>query len=128
MLVVWEVTEQKIPTKWEYIDTWLTNLNAPKKVINAAIEINNALVDLGLGDNTQDWEKDYDRISRVDRTSLSRLHDLIMTDLYCTACVNCEYICIHCKLGDDSLCTPRHRYADDYFSIVRKWVEKKRAL
>ena len=119
------MTEQKIPTKWNLIAILLEELNAPKKVINAAIEIDNALENLGLGDNTQDWEKNYDRMWEWNHANPIALYNLILTQKYCTACKDCGSICCHCKLGNGTNCTPRRWYADQYFSIVRNWVSKK---
>ncbi|MHA1287276.1 MAG: hypothetical protein ACTSPB_07720 [Candidatus Thorarchaeota archaeon] len=118
------MTKEKIPTKWDFIANWLKKLNAPKKVINAAIAIDDALDSLGLGYNTEKWEEDYDDILQLDRTRLSLLYDLVLTDDYCIACDDCCLICRRCKLGTRFACTPRSKHADQYFTIVRKWAQK----
>jgi len=120
------MTEERIPTKWDFIASWLREINAPKKVINAAIAIDDALDDLGLGYNTKDWEEDIDNVSSWDRTSFNALYSLISNQEYCTACEDCDTICRHCKLGDEVACTPRRWHADEYFTIIIKWVKKKK--
>jgi len=122
------MTEEKIPTKWKYIAARLIELKAPKKVINAAIAIDDALGNLGLGYNTEEWEEDYDCILGLNRTTPSALYNLILTEEYCTACDDCNGICRRCQLGIGFACTPRSRHADKYFSIVRNWVSKQKQL
>lgn len=122
------MTNKPIKSKWMFIADWLRELNAPKKVINAAIAIDDALESRDLGYNTRSWVQDFDNVSKWDRTNFNALLNLIMNDNYCTACENCEWICFNCKLGEQKNCTPRHWYADEYFSIIKKWIEKKKAL
>ena len=118
------MTEEQIPSKWKFIASWLEELSAPKKVINAAIEIDNALIHLSLGYNTKEWVEVYDIISKWDRTRFDLLFDLMMNDEYCTACEDCGCICRHCKLGDSNTCTPRYWHADEYFTIIKRWIKK----
>ena len=119
------MTEKEIQSKWMFIAAWLIELKAPIKVVNAAIEIDNALIALGLGHNTPKWDKDYDSVSQWDRSTYPLLHNLIMSDSYCSACYEVDYDCGLCKLGDHHHCTPRSRYAANYFSIVRKWTQNQ---
>lgn len=119
------MTDEPVLSKWDFIAKWLKELNAPKKVINAAIEVDDALIACGLGHNTCDWERDYDYITGWDRTSYEALFNLINTEEYCTACEDVCGICRKCKLGANLCCTPRSRHADKYFSIVRNWTEQR---
>ena len=111
MLVVCAITEVVIPRKWKYIADQLRELNAPKKVINAAIEIDNILVDLGLGFNTQDWCEYY-------YSQTLSLYGLVHNANSCSACTRCDT----CVMGDSTSCTPRRKYADDYYRIVSDWT------
>ena len=97
-------------------------MNAPKKVINAAIEIDKALVQLELGYNTKRWESTI-------RDGPVNLFAIVSGVHICSAChdtkseetqynVNCKI----CKLGRDCKCTPRSKYADNYYGIVDDWV------
>lgn len=119
------MTDEPVLSKWMFIAAWLIELKAPGKVVNAAIEIDKALIAYGLGHNTQEWERDYDYITGWDRTSYEALLNLINTEEYCTACEDVSGICRRCKLGTGLCCTPRSRHADKYFSIVRNWAEKR---
>jgi hypothetical protein len=110
------MTEEVIPRKWEYIADQLRELNAPKKVINAATELDNIMVKLGLGFSTSYWERHYLEFSEPED-----LHNLIFCQSSCTACEDCSRMCYRCKLGTKNECTPRSRYADEYFHIVGHW-------
>lgn len=105
-----------IPRKWEYIAERLEEINAPKKVINAAIELDDIMVGLGLGDNTSYWERHY-----TEFCGKKELNTLISSRQTCTACVDAKNKCEDCKLGILRYCTPRSKYPDDYFAIVRGW-------
>lgn len=110
------MTKEEIPRKWKYIADRLKLLNAPEKVINAATQIDNIMVKLGLGYNTPYWERHY-----LEYPEPEDLHDLIFYQSSCTACVDCDSVCSRCKLGHKGNCTPRSKYADDYFHIVGHW-------
>lgn len=120
-----KMTEETIQSKWVFISNWLKELGAPEKVINAATEIDNALIGLGLGYNTKEWEEDYDHVSRWNRADPTTLKKLIMNGYYCSACDDVDELCSKCKLGEVMSCTPRSKHADQYFTIVRRWVEKQ---
>lgn len=118
------MTNEEIPRKWEYIADQLRKLKAPKKVINAAVEIDNLMVKLDLGYNTPQWEQlTYYRRAPVTHKSL-RLYGLVNNAQSCTACMEAEF-CSRCKLGTKGQCTPRSRYADNYYLIVLQWLLKQ---
>jgi len=105
--------------KWKYITEKLQEQKAPSKVVNAAREIDNALVSLGLGYNTNEWEEQSKEI-----LSISFLVGDVRS---CAACLDArlrdpEVPCYACKLGDITSCTPRSKYADDYLRIVQNYV------
>ncbi len=110
------MTKEEIPRKWKYIADRLKLLNAPEKVINAATQIDNIMVKLGLGYNTPYWERHY-----LEYLKSEDIHDLIFCQPSCTACVDCDNMCFRCKMGVKGNCTPRSRYADSYFYIVGHW-------
>jgi len=110
------MTEEKVPRKWEYIADQLKELNAPLKVINAAIELDAIMCNLGLGHGSPYWLRHY-----AEYCITGELHELIFCQASCTACVDCRCVCSKCKLGVKGRCTPRSRYADDYFGIVGNW-------
>ncbi len=110
------MNESYIPRKWEYIADRLKEINAPKKVINAAIELDSLMVELGLGDNTSYWERHH-----TEFYGKEGLNTLISTRQTCTACLDAQNKCEDCKLGIPRYCTPRSKYPDDYFAIVRGW-------
>lgn len=111
--------EGEIPRKWVFIADKLRMLNAPKKVINAAVELDRLMVKLSLGDNTPYWERHYNEY-RVSE-DLGDLDKLIFCRASCTACVDVDNMCVNCKLGIKGNCTPRSRYADNYFYIIGIW-------
>jgi len=113
------MTKEIIPSKWMFIATWLIELKAPKKVVNAAIEIDNALIGLGLGNNTEFWEDMYNY-----EIYTFKLIDLINCTDSCTACFFAYPHCKKCTFGSPGNCTPRSKYADQYFLIVYSWVKK----
>lgn len=113
-----------VPRKWEYIATRLKEINAPDKVVNAAIEIDNAMVRLGLGYNTTVWVNAYPHyVSNPPDTG--GLYDIVMDRHSCSACVDSGYMCFACKLGSAHKCTPRSKHADKYFTIMKNWTKKK---
>lgn len=114
----------KIPRKWEYIVSRLKEIDAPKKVTNAAIEMDNAMVRLELGFHTDLWEKRYPLCVKYE-PSIFQLNKLIGSMGTCSACVESGYICSDCKLGAARRCTPRSKHADLYFSIVKNWVAER---
>lgn len=118
------MTEDKIPRKWEYIADQLRLLNAPAKVVNAATEINNAMVRLGLGFHTDLWKKSYPICVKYE-PSITQINKLIRSMGTCSACVESGYICSDCKLGAPKRCTPRSKHADLYYSIVKDWIAEK---
>jgi len=111
----------EFPRKWEYIATRLKEFNAPNKVHNAAIEIDNAMVRLGLGYHTGGWVMKYPICLKYP-PSMHELYSLISDFSSCTACEDCKRTCMHCKLGCERHCTPRSKHADQYYNIVRQWV------
>lgn len=116
--------EEDIPRKWEYIADQLDRLKAPAKVVNAAIEIDNAMVKLGLGYHTDDWVKRYPVLLKYPPT-ITELHSLVSSHRSCTACLDCLSICTNCKLGTERQCTPRSKHADRYYGIVKRWIINK---
>lgn len=104
--------------KWEYIANKLKKMKAPAKVVNAAQELDNILVELGLGWNTEAWNA---------YSTECLLYYLVVSGNTCTACVQAEE-CRFCLLGADPVnetdyyCTPRNKYADNYYKIVRDWT------
>ena len=113
------MTEEAIPRKWEYIADQLRQIYAPKKVINAAIEIDNAMVKLKLEYNTLDWRRIYSE-------DYLTLLGLINNSASCSACHDATNGCTYCRLGGKTGCTPRCKHADDYYSIVHDWVFQNR--
>jgi len=107
--------------KWEYITNKLKKFNAPVKVVSAAQEIDKILVELGLGWNTEAW-------SAYSAAKHSLFH-VVASKKTCTACVQAEE-CYRCVLGGYVVnergyyCTPRNKYADNYFGIVTSWTHK----
>lgn len=110
------IKENHIPRKWEYIAERLEEINAPKKVIKAALELDDLMVELGLGSNTAYWERHH-----TEFYGINGLYTLISTRRTCTACVDATNDCDNCKLGILRQCTPRSKYPVDYFAIVRGW-------
>jgi len=107
--------------KWQYIAKFLELENAPVKITNAAKEIDNILVGLGLGGDTSAWNS-YDKFHNYKEESWDGIHDIINNTSFCPACVICGYNCENCILGDEERCTPRDKYADNYFLIVSNYV------
>ncbi len=123
--VIDDITDSEdIPRKWEYITTQLRKFNAPSKVVDAAVEIDNAMVRLGLGFHTDLWKKRYPLCVKYE-PSMYQLNKLIGSMGTCSACIESGYICSDCKLGAPKRCTPRSKHADLYFSIVKDWVADK---
>jgi hypothetical protein len=121
--------------KWEYIARALRNMKAPSKVINAAQELDNILVSLGLDYNTSYWAV-YESENKYQDEYLGSLCSIIYNATYCTACfdINNEDVnCSDCALskgmgkymGKYISCTPRSLYADDYYKIVTDYVVSK---
>ena len=106
-------SKEEVPRKWVYITQELFKLNAPFKVLNAAIELDNALVRLGLGYNTADWIAMYPTKPCISK--------LIVNKPSCSACEQ-SIFCNYCVLGDYYSCTPRNKHADDYYGIVGNWI------
>lgn len=119
------MNKEAIPTKWSFIATWLEVLDAPKKVVNAATAIDDALENRGLKYNTQEWKTEYERVPIWNHTKLTELYRIIVDDNFCTACEDCKNKCHLCKLGEHKNCTPRSKHADKYYSIVRNWVRTR---
>jgi hypothetical protein len=113
--------------KWEYTAKALENLKAPKRVINAAQEVDNILVDLGLDYNTSYWIS-YVSKRKFQDEDLSSLNFIIGNVTFCSACTDTDgddVDCSDCKLsGGDVDCTPRYLYADDYYGIVARYMNK----
>ena len=110
------MTSEEIPRKWKFIADKLKEFNAPLKVVNAAIELDNITVSLGLGYNTPYWARHSDEIhTAVD------VNDMIFSRRSCTACAEVNNNCDDCRMGEYGHCTPRKKYADDYFGIVGRW-------
>ena len=117
------MTEISIPRKWEYITAQLEERHAPTKVINAAAEVDNLLVQLGMGYHTLSWKYKYlYSLHNKDVRYYDLYYDVVMDTLSCTACEEVAPFCFLCRLGNSSGCTPRKKYADDYFKIVHHWV------
>lgn len=117
--------------KWEYTAKALKNLKAPKKVIDAAQEIDNILLSLGLDHNTLLWinyvsENDYQN------EDWNSLFDIIGEAVYCSACFDIDdndVNCLDCLLSKGmsigTSCTPRNVYADDYYRIVIDYMRDR---
>lgn len=113
-----------IPRKWEYITLKLEEIDAPKKVINAAKNIDDEVVRLGLGYNTSQWRQHYEKhvkTKKVLTNSKTFLYDLCLCTDCCTACKECVE-CKNCLLGNNKGCTPRNKYPDNYYMIVKNWL------
>jgi len=108
--------------KWEYIANALKYKNAPKKVINAAEEIDNILVSIGFGWDTEDWELYEGSPENESWTDIGRL---VNDRSCCPACYDCYNNCPDCILGNEEGCTPRSKYADNYFHIVNEYVRNR---
>ena len=106
-----------IPTKWKYIVNRLKDEGAPQKVINAALEIDHEMRLLNLG-NTYEWKRAF-TIGTIDNINT---HDLVRDESFCSACKECNGHCANCRLGNPKGCTPRSKYADNYFFIVDSWL------
>ena len=119
------MTEKRVPRKWEYIADQLRKLNAPAKVVNAATEIDNAMVKLELGYNTKYWVNDLYHRTPPPSTQLLRLLSLVNNSDSCSACDETIAGCHTCKLGGKDGCTPRRNYADKHYSIVYNWITSK---
>jgi hypothetical protein len=121
-----DTTDSKdIPRKWEYIADQLREHKAPAKVVNAAVESDNAMVKLGLGYHTEYWTKKYPIYLKYQPLLIKELYDLVTDNKSCSACEDCGCICSECKLGQSRRCTPRNKHADLYFTIVKFWVAGK---
>jgi len=108
--------------KWEYIANKLREFKAPAKVVNAAVELDNALIKLELGWNTDEWSA-YPEVVCV-----AGLRGLVYDVLTCTAC-DVVNDCSECTLGGHYgqyyyCCTPRSKHADNYHHIVAGWISK----
>lgn len=119
--------EEDIPRKWEYIADQLKKMKAPSKIIDAATEVDNLLTGLGFDPHTLPWLEDYSNFKET-CIDFDLLFSILMEKDYCTACYDCSSICELCKLGGIVRphvigCTPRSKYADMYFQMVRGWVE-----
>lgn len=117
--------------KWEYIAEALKNLKAPKKVIDAAQEIDNILLSLGLDHNTLSWIN-YASENEYQNEDLDSLLDIIGEAVYCSACFDIDdndVSCSDCLLAKGMnvgiSCTPRDVYADDYYRIIMNYVRDR---
>lgn len=115
--------------QWEYITETLKNLRSSSKVVNAAQELDNMLVSLKLDYNTPRWI-DYVSKREYQNEDWDSLYDITIIPVYCSAC--CD-ICGESKYCSDCLlsegicgsCTPRDKYAEDYYRTVTKYVSDK---
>jgi len=98
--------------KWEYIAKALKNLKAPKKVIDAAQEIDNILLSLGLDHNTSSWFN-YASEKGYQNEDWDSLFDVIGEAVYCSACfdiddndVSCSACLLSKGMQTGTSCTP----------------------
>ncbi len=120
-----ECEDKDMLRKWEYIAKVLRNLNAPSKIINAAQEIDNILVNLGLNHNTPSWIK-YVSENEYQNEDWNSLDGIICNATYCSACFDIndnDINCLDCLLSKGNIsCTPRSLYTDDYYRIVSNYI------
>ena len=107
--------------KWQYIAKSLEFKNAPTKIINAAKEIDNILVELGLGWDTYMWSF-YEMRHNYEDESWDHIREIVNNTNFCPACVACSNRCENCILGDEQRCTPRDNFADNYFLMVTHYI------
>lgn len=115
--------------KWEYTAKVLENLKAPKKVIDAAQEIDNILVGLGLDHNTSQWI-DYVSHNEYQDEDWYSLSDIVGEAVFCSACFDADdndINCRCCKLSKGRVfsCTPRSVYPIDYCRVVTHYVSDR---
>ena len=114
--------------KWEYTAKVLKNLKAPNKIINAAYEIDNILVNIGLDHNTPRWI-DYMSEHEYQNEDWSSLRYLMSDPTYCSACFDVydnDINCSDCLLSTGSTsCTPRSVYANDYCRMISDYIGNK---
>lgn len=110
--------------KWQYIADALRIKGSPEKVINAAKEIDAALVRLGLGNAGFEYGP-YKEGNSHKSESWADISDMVYDVGNCSACCDCEQQCENCKLGGGGHCTPRSKHADDYFKVITDYVSKK---
>jgi hypothetical protein len=115
--------------QWEYITEALKNLKSSSKVVNAAQELDNILVSLKLDYNTPHWI-DYVSNNEYQNEDWDSLYDIVNSTIYFSAC--CDICgesknCSNCLLSEGirGSCTPRSKYADDYYRIVMNYVSDK---
>lgn len=111
------------PRKWEYIIECLHHMKVPKKIIDAAEEVDTTLIRIGLDWNTRQW----DGFQKPDphNVDFNLLDIILMYRDFCTACADADS-CKNCKLGNEDQCMPRSMYADNYLRIVGTYVLRKR--
>lgn len=114
-----------IPSKWEFTADKLKQRGAPDDIVNAAIEIDNLLISLNLGYNTQEWINDYNHIFNHEFMDVKKLQALVYNTTFCSACDDCMTVCEKCKLGNIYNCTPSPPYPKNYFRIVNGWISKQ---
>lgn len=111
--------------KWVYVAKTLRHLKAPSNVINAAQEIDNILVNLGLDHNTPRW-MDYISKHEYINEDWSSVRYLMGEPDFCSACFdvnNIDINCSNCLLSKgNASCTPRSVYANDYCKIISDYI------
>ncbi|MDD5617364.1 MAG: hypothetical protein PHH85_14310 [Candidatus Methanoperedens sp.] len=117
--------------KWEYIAQALEHHQAPAEIIEAAKDLDRALVNCGLTHNTPAW-LDYESCNSPDREDWIRLDDIVIGSMYCSACttdngktIPCERCELNRGLTKEISCTPEFVYGKDIFNIVKSFVRAK---
>lgn len=114
-----------IPTKWKWIAMRLESLGAPPDIVQYARNIDAMLFVLGLGENTLGWEADYES---MDKRSL---FNVVTEPSYCPACMDAVdigeddiecIVCLYCKLGNETGCTPSEKYGFDWYGAICRWI------
>lgn len=102
--------------KWEYIARILEHKEAPIRIIDAAKEIDSALLSLGLDNKQLYGPMDH---------GWENLEIIINDRSHCSACIDCNYDCNYCLLGSEEGCTPRNKHAVNYFKTVNDYTRHK---
>lgn len=119
-----ELKEDDDMRKWQYIADALVIKCAPEKVINAAKKIDEALIELGLGNVGFEYGP-CKGVNDHKNESWADISDMVYDVSNCSACCDCDQQCENCKLGGGGHCTPRSKHADDYFKVITDYVSKK---
>jgi len=116
-------TKMETKRKWEFIKDYLEKRGAPKRVVEAATELDKLLVENKLDWNTPDWTQFYKDFQDKD-FSLDEFLEIIYSSRFCTACyqMKIQYdsaLCSKCPIGLIN--------CDKLIVVVGEWACQKEA-